>query len=171
MKYQNLFSYISFSIFIPSPKNSFFFFEVSVVSNSLQLHGLYSPWNSPDRNAGVGSLSLLQGIFPTQGSNPGLLHCRRNLYQLSHQGSLRILEWVAYPFSSGSPWARNWTGVSCVAGGFFTSWATRKTLSKRRISSFPGIKLFTPGDFPGCPVAKSPLSQCRGPRFNPWSGN
>ena len=59
----------------------------SVVSNSLQLHGLYSPWNSPGQNTGVGSLSLLQGIFPTQGSNPGLPHCRWILYQLSHKGS------------------------------------------------------------------------------------
>ena len=50
-------------------------------------HGLYSPWNSPGHNIGVGSLSLLQGIFPTQGSNPGLLHCRQILYQLSHKGS------------------------------------------------------------------------------------
>ena len=49
---------------------------------------LYSPWNSPGQNAGVGSLSLLQGIFPTQGSNPGLPHCRWILYQLSHKGSL-----------------------------------------------------------------------------------
>ena len=49
-----------------------------------------------------GSLSLLPGIFPIQGSNPGLLHCRRILYQLSHQGSPRILEWVAYPFTSRS---------------------------------------------------------------------
>ena len=45
------------------------------------------PWNSPGQNTGVGSLSLLQGIFPTQGSNPGLPHCRRILYQLSHKGS------------------------------------------------------------------------------------
>ena len=59
----------------------------SVVSNSLQPHGLYSPWNSPGQNTGVGSLSLLQGIFPTQESNSGLLHCRRILYQMSHQGS------------------------------------------------------------------------------------
>ena len=48
-----------------------------------------SPWNSPGQNTGVGSLSLLQGIFPTQGWNPGHLHCRRILYQLSHQGSPR----------------------------------------------------------------------------------
>ena len=64
----------------------------SVVSDSLWPHGLYSPWNSPAQNTGVGSLSLLQGIFPTQGSNPGLPHCRRILYQLSHQGISRILE-------------------------------------------------------------------------------
>ena len=50
-------------------------------------HGLYSPWNSPGQNTGVGSLSVLQGIFPTQGSNPGLLHCRRIVYQLSHKGN------------------------------------------------------------------------------------
>ena len=46
-----------------------------VVSNSMGPHGLYSPWNSPGQNTGVGILSLLQGIFPTQGSNSGLLHC------------------------------------------------------------------------------------------------
>ena len=64
----------------------------SVMSYSSWLHGLYSPWNSPGQNTGVGSLSLLQGIFPTQGSNPGLLHCRWILYQLSHKGSPDPLE-------------------------------------------------------------------------------
>ena len=59
----------------------------SVVSNSLRPHGLYSPRNSPGQNTGVCSLSLLQGIFPTQGLNPGLPHCRQILYQLSHKGS------------------------------------------------------------------------------------
>ena len=52
----------------------------STVSDSLWPHELYSPWNSPSQNTGVGSLSLLQGIFPTQGSNPGLPHCRQILY-------------------------------------------------------------------------------------------
>ena len=74
----------------------------SLVSDSLQPHGLHSPWNSPGQNPGVGSLSLLQGIFPIQGSNPGLPHCGWILYQLSHKGNPRVLEWVAYPFSSGS---------------------------------------------------------------------
>ena len=54
---------------------------------TLQTYGLYSPWNSLGQNPGVGSLSLLQGLFPSQGSNLGLLHCRWILYLLSHQGS------------------------------------------------------------------------------------
>ena len=61
----------------------------------------FSPWNSSGQNSGAGSLSLLQGIFPTQGSNPGLLHCRQILYQLRAKGSPGILEWVAYSFSRG----------------------------------------------------------------------
>ena len=76
--------------------------------------------DSPGKNAGVGCHALFQGIFPTQGCSPGLPHCRRNLYHLSHQGSPRILEWVAYPFCSGSSRPRNWTGVSGTAGRFFT---------------------------------------------------
>ena len=95
----------------------------SVVSDSLQPHGLYSSWNSPGRNTGVGSCYFLRVIFPAQRLNPGLLHCRQILHQLSHKGSPRILEWVAYPFSSQS---RNRTGVSCIAGGFFTNWAIRE---------------------------------------------
>ena len=57
----------------------------SVVSDSLPPHGLCSSWNSPGQDTEVGSHSLLQGIFPTQGSNTGLLHCRQILYQLSHK--------------------------------------------------------------------------------------
>ena len=95
------------------------------MSDSLEPHGLYSPWNSPGQNTGVGSLSFLRGIFPTQGSKPGLPHCRWILHQLSHKGSPRILEWVAYPFSRGSPLPKNQTGVSLTAGGFFTNWAIR----------------------------------------------
>ena len=88
----------------------------SLVSDSLRLY--YSPWNSSGLNIGVDSLYLLQGIFPTQGSNTGLLHCRRILYQLSCKGSPRILKWVAFPFFKGSSRPRNWTRVSCIAGRF-----------------------------------------------------
>ena len=125
----------------------------SVMSDSLWPHGLgparlLCPWNSPGKNTGVGSCSLLQGIFPTQGSNPGLphcskisllqgifptqglnpglRHCRWILYCLSHQGSPWTLEWVVYSFSRGSSWPRNRTRVSCIADGFFTSWTTRE---------------------------------------------
>ena len=63
----------------------------SVMSDSLRPHGLQPtrllcPWDSPGKSTGVGCHILLQGIFPTQGSNPGLLHCGRVLYQLNHQG-------------------------------------------------------------------------------------
>ena len=61
--------------------------ESGSVMSDLRPHRLYSPWNSPGQNTGAGSLSLLQGIFSTQGSNPGLPHCRQMLYQLSHKGS------------------------------------------------------------------------------------
>ena len=70
--------------------------------------------------------SLLQGIFLTQGSNPGFPHHKQILYQLSHQGSPRILEWVAYPFSRGSSQPGNQTRVSCTVGRFFTNWAIRE---------------------------------------------
>ena len=86
-------------------------------------------WNSPGQNTGVGSLSLLQGIFSTQGLNPGLPHCSWILYQLNHKGSPRILEWVAYLFSNGSSWPRSQTRVSCIAGGFSTNWAMREALT------------------------------------------
>ena len=72
------------------------------MSNSLWPYGLSSPWNSAGQNTGVDSLSLLQGIFPTQRSYPSLPHYRQILYQLSHNGSPRIVEWVAYPFYSRS---------------------------------------------------------------------
>ena len=75
--------------------------------------------DSPGKNTGAGCHAPLQGIFPTQRSNPGLPHCRRILYRLNHQGSPRILEWVAYSFPRGSSWPRNWTRISCIAGGCF----------------------------------------------------
>ena len=65
--------------------------------------GSFVHGDSPGKSTEVGCRVLFQGIFPTQGSNPGLLHCKRILYQLSHQGSLRILNQVAYPFSRDLP--------------------------------------------------------------------
>ena len=89
--------------------------------DSLLPHGLYSPWSSPGQNTGRGSYSLLQRISPTQELSLSLLHYRQILYHLSHQESPRILEWVAYSFSSGSSQPRDQTRVSCTAGGFFSS--------------------------------------------------
>ena len=87
---------------------------------------VYHPLNSLGKNTEVGSLSLLQGIFPTQGSNPGLLHCRQILYQLSHQGSPRILGWVAYPFSSRFPNPGIKLGSSALQVDSLPSWLPGK---------------------------------------------
>ena len=76
----------------------------------------------------MGSLSLLQGIFPTQGSNPGLLHCRQILLPAEPQGKPKNTGVDLYPFSSRSSQPRNQTGVSCIAGGFFTNRTTREAL-------------------------------------------
>ena len=132
----------------------------------VQLFATPWTWNFLGQNTGVGSLSLLQGVFPTQGSNPSLPHCRQILYQLSQKGSPRILEWVAYPFSSRSPWPRNWTGVSFIAGGFFTNWAIREAplftkafqnqfiIWFSSVQSFSHVRLCDPMDcsMPGLPV-------------------
>ena len=67
----------------------------SVESDSLWPHVLSSPWNSPDQNTGVVRLSLLQGIFPTQGSNPGLLHCRRILLLAEPQGKPDLCSYIS----------------------------------------------------------------------------
>ena len=127
------------------------------MSDSLRPYGQYSPWNSPGQNTGVGSLSLLQGIFPTQGLNPGLPHCRQILYRLSRKGSpwsesesevAQSCPVLCDPILSGSSihgvfqarvleWAafsrgssqpRDWTQVYCIAGRRFTVWATREAL-------------------------------------------
>ena len=111
------------------------------------LPGSFVHGESPDKNTGLGCHALLRGIFPTQGSNPGLLHFRQVLYHLSHEGSPRILEWVAYPFSKGSSQSRNQTRVSCLAGRFFTSWTTRE-------SSGP----YTPRSLHGCFCVYSPMN-------------
>ena len=87
----------------------------------MQVDSLPSEPPEKPHNTGVGCPALLQGIFPTQGLNPGFPHCRQILYWLSCQGCPRILYWVAYPFSTGSSWTR----VSCIAGGFFNSWSTK----------------------------------------------
>ena len=120
----------------------------SVVSDSLWPHGLYSPWRSPGQNTGGGSLSILQGIFPTQGLNPGLSHCWWILHHLSNQGSsivkaklkpLAIAFWLLHEGVASFPWtlvfssqkrARNSLTLSGLA------WiACDRTLSSHRDAS------------------------------------
>ena len=116
----------------------------------------------------MGSCSLLQEIFPTQGLNPGFLHCRWILYHLRHQWSPRILEWVAYPFSRGSSWPRNRTKVSCITGRFFTNWDTGKTQWRLLLSHLSHVLLcVTPW------TIQSRILQGRIPRWIafPYPGN
>ena len=97
------------------------------------------------QNTGVGSLSLLQGIFPTQGSNPGFPHCRRILHQLSHKGSQRMLDWVAYPFCNRSSLPRKWTDVSSIAGRIFPTELSAKSWGRPKVDvrgpCFPKVAL------------------------------
>ena len=84
----------------------------SVVPDSLQPHGLQPsrllcPWDFPGKDTGVGCYFLLQGIFPTQGSNAGLLHCRQILYPLSYKGSPRLIE-------VSPKWSRKSGGLKAV---------------------------------------------------------
>ena len=100
--------------------------------------------DSPSKNTRVGCHALLQGILPTQGSNPGLPNCRWILYHLSYQGSPRILEWVDYPFSRESSQPRNWTRVSLLQADSLPAAAAAKllqlcqTLSDPMVCSLPG---------------------------------
>ena len=117
-----------------------------VGSNSLQSHGLQPtrllcPWDSPGKNTGVGSHSLVQRVFPTQGLNLGLLHCRQTLYRATREA------------------------LKC---GDKTQTIFRKVICNPKFldSSNPNAR-----DFPSCPVVKFPCFQFRGCGFDPWSGN
>ena len=94
--------------------------------------------DSPDKNTGVGCHALLQGIFPTQGMNPDLPHCRRILYCLSYQRSPRILGWVAHSFFRGSSWSKNWTRGLLHCRRLFTNWVTRIFLGELK-RNFPHL--------------------------------
>ena len=78
-----------------------------VMSHALRPHRLYSPWHSPGQKTRMGSLFLLQGIFPVQGSNPGLPHCRWILYQLSYQ-RIPVQETWFNSWIRKIPWRRKW---------------------------------------------------------------
>ena len=78
---------LTWNLCLMSPALAGGFFTTSA---TWEAHGLLSTAFFSGKNTGAGSLSLLQGIFPTQGSNPGLLYCRQILYQLSYQGNYKL---------------------------------------------------------------------------------
>ena len=113
----------------------------SAVSDSV------TPWNSPGQNAGVGSCSLLQGIFPTQGSNPGIPHCRQILCQLSHKGSPRILKWVASPSFRGSPHLPN-PGIKPRYPALHVDYLPSESPGKPKNTGEGSLSPRSPGDLP-----------------------
>ena len=112
----------------------------SVVSDSLWPHGLTIQsieFSRPEYCSGQPFPS--PGALPNPGIEPRSLTLQMFSLPADHKGRLRILEWVAYPFSRGSSWLRNQTGVSCIAGGFCTNWAIRKALDyAKELKSQPG---------------------------------
>ena len=108
------------------------------MSDSLRPHILYSPRNSPGQNTGVCSLSLLQGIFPTQESNPGLPYCRWILYQQTQKGSPRILERVI-----NLKWGRAGTACSdSVTCWVLAIWAQEDSMSAWSLQANIGSRWF-----------------------------
>ena len=111
--------------------------SVTLVSNSLRPHGLQParllcPWDSPGKNTGVGCHSFLQGIFPTQGSNPGLPHCRQILYRLSHQGSPSV-EYVSHHTRNPRLLLKS---TLWLMAGFKSTCGHRSRVSLQKTSSF-----------------------------------
>ena len=113
----------------------------SVMSNSLQHHRLYSPWNSPGKNTGVGSHSLLQGIFPTQGLNPGLPHCRLIFFFTSW--GIREAQQRAWWFSNSTGRKRGSgyenTYISCNDFGIFSYNHIAENLHKEQQKQYPPL--------------------------------
>ena len=109
------------------------------VSDSLQFHGLYSPWNSPGQ-----ARILLEWVAFPLGSQPPTL--QGDSLPAKPQGSPRIPDGVVYPFSNRSSQPRNWTGVSCIAGRFFTNWAIKEACrvetNTTLYSNYTPIKIF-----------------------------
>ena len=118
-----------------------------------------SPWNSQAR-----ILEWVAFPFSRESPNPGIKPrspaLKVDFLPAEPQGSPRILEWVPYPFSSGSSWPRNWSGVSCTAGGFFTNLAIKEALT-------PGNRPLFPLPFGGLPIS-NPLYHVPWPQRWTW---
>ena len=112
-------------------------------------HIIWIPWNSQSQNTGVGSLSLLQGIFPSQGSNQDLLHCRQILYQLSYESAICIqrMRWLDgwHHWLNGRE--SEWTpGVGDRQGGLACcdSWGGKESNMTERLNWIELIHIFPP---------------------------
>ena len=105
--------------------------QLSCDTTQLCPHGLYSAWNSPGQKTGVGSFFLLQGIFPTLGSEPRSPALQVDSLPAEPPGKPKNTGVDTYPFSRGSFRTKNLTRVSCIAGGFFTTWTIRNLVKQK----------------------------------------
>ena len=161
----------------------------------MQPHGLYSPWTSPGQNTAVGSLSLLQGIFPTQGLNSSLLHFRQILYHLSHQGSPKVKVKVAqlcltlcspwtiytvhglytvhgiYMQSTGFSRQEYWSGLPCPPPGALPNPGIKPASLASPALAGRFFTSSTIWEAPGSSVVRTLQFCCRGCEFYPWLGN
>ena len=134
-----------------------FVLSCSIVSNSLQSHELQParllcPWDSPVKNTGVGCCTLLQGIFPTQGSNPGLLHCRQILYHLSYQdakestcnvGDPGLISWRRVWFPTPVFLSGEFHGQTSLVG--YSPWACKESDMTEKLTCIIRL-IFPPGN-------------------------
>ena len=148
--------------------------KVKVVQSCLTLcHPMDCPWNSLGQNTGVGSLSLLQGIFPTQDSNRSLLHCTRILYQLSlreaHQappslGFSTQEHWSGLPFPSPMQESEKWKWSRSVVRLLATPWTAAyqapPSMGFSRQEDWSGLPLPSPS------VTLGLINSI--PRYLPW---
>ena len=125
--------------------------KVKVASSCLTLCDPMGPWNSPGQNSRVGSCSLLQGIFPTQGSNPCLPHCKWILYQLSHQGRemsvICTVVWTFFGIAFLWDWNERWHfpvlwPKDTLGKGWFTSQVEQSLAASHFITLFRVVTQF-----------------------------
>ena len=145
----------------------------SVLSDSLWSHGLYIPWNSPGLNTGVGSLSLLQGLFPTQESKPGLPHCRSILYQLSYDLAKARSNALAQQLAGkDTRWVSCLSKCACSSDPGYPWWSThilRHSLVGHPLCTPPHRALWEVG-FPGDSDGKESVCNVGDPDLIPGSG-
>ena len=145
----------------------------SLLSHGLQPTRFLCPWDFPSKNTGVGCHFLLQEIFPPQGLNPDLLHCRQTLYHLSHQGSHTVgwRKWVLLEPVAGAPGPGGLAGTPASQFCSLCLISRRCGISPARLPGALGSLLSLTGSPQPPAASSSPLSRCQGHQgLGMWAG-